>query len=353
MYQKSIIILQDKRFAQHIKVLLHKKKKGVLSTYPLLTDIDSIRNELFITKNTSNIRVSLGQFIKEHGFPYLFIMDYMIDFGLKEEEDPDKRKLLRTVLIAFTVLANAKGYSNALANIVLVAGKKKSPIVSVYIKNPSILLKQLHTNDERVNSFIKSFLTHNEKLINFFNLSSLVQPEEGHYANALQQLEKITDDIDKKIASKKKPQTPGTTTEMITDDLDPADVICRATMEKIFVNGEMRTISEGEKNRYREKNISLEGALTVKTITAVKERLLTLFQAMSKINPFKKDERIFIHVPDSSLIDGSFASSMGTFLSSALPEYKGISLDVGAENSKKLRKSNGYFAVKDFIIKNL
>jgi hypothetical protein len=44
---------------------------------------------------------------------------------------------------------------------------------------------------------------------------------------------------------------------------------------------------------------------------------------------------------------------MGTFLSSVFPEYTGISLNIGKENSEKMRNSKGYVAIKDFILKNL
>jgi hypothetical protein len=74
---------------------------------------------------------------------------------------------------------------------------------------------------------------------------------------------------------------------------------------------------------------------------------------MAKINPFKKDEKVFINVPDTSVIDGAFAGTMGTFLSSAFPEYTGISFNMGKENCEKVKNSQGYVAIKDYIIKNL
>ena len=67
-----------------------------------------------------NLRGEFSYFVKTYGFPYMLIMDYQIDFSLSIYNDPDKRKLVRTFLLAFTLLANSKGFENATANIVFI-----------------------------------------------------------------------------------------------------------------------------------------------------------------------------------------------------------------------------------------
>ena len=104
---------------------------------------------------------------------------------------------------------------------------------------------------------------------------------------------------------------------------------------------------------YIEKNIHLEGAITTNTLSVVTNRVFTTFQAMSKVNPFQKDEKIFINIPDSSIVDGSFASVIGTFLTKSLAEFSGISINMGKTNIEKVKNSEGYITIRDFIIKNL
>ncbi|MFW6181569.1 MAG: hypothetical protein ACOC8N_07460, partial [Spirochaetota bacterium] len=322
MYDKSIVLLQDRRTAQYLKLFLGKRNKEVDTSSPLLSDIEAVRNELYVTRNTSNIRVAFGQFIKNHGFPFLVALDYTVDFGLKEQEDPDRRKVLRTILISYIILANAKGFDRSLANIVLLCGKKDAHLVEVYRNNPSILLKQLRTNDERVNALIRSHIQKGDELRRFLNLFPLVRPTDGDYHGMLENLGRYVDLIEKELKQARggeggaepegrKPARP--TPEMNTQELPPADVICRATLDKIVVNGEVRPITEEERERYHEKVIVLEGAITVRTVTMVNERILDLFKVIARFNPFRKNERIFIRVPDESVIDGSFASSVGSF----------------------------------------
>jgi hypothetical protein len=207
--------------------------------------------------------------------------------------------------------------------------------------------------DDRVNSIIDSFAADRNRVKNFFKITYIFNPVEGKYAPEIERLDNIVDTFDKIVAAKQKIVKKKTATAMISDTLKPAEVICRATLEKIIHNGELDEIREEEKKLYIEKNIHLEGALTSKTLSVVNKRIVATLQAMSKINPLKKDEKIFINIPDSSVIDGSFASVMGTFLSKSLVEFKGISINLGKINSEKVENSEGYIAIKDYIIKNL
>ncbi len=353
MYKKSILLVQDKRMEKFIKQLLRRKEKDLETSLPLLSDIDAIKNELQKNNNTINLRGEFGYFVKEHGLPFMMIIDYHVDFGLSIFDDPDKRKLVRTFLLAFTLLANAKGFQNASANIVFVIDTNQAATMSQFTKYPSFLLDQIRTKDDRVNKIIDSFAGDRNKVKSFFKITYIFNPEDGKYAAELERLEQIIDIYDKITGEKLKAMVDKPKTEMISENMEPANVICRATIEKLIINGEPKSLSAEAKEKYIEKNVHIEGAITTKTLIVVKDRLLSTFQSMAKINPFKKDEKIFINIPDTSVIDGSFASVMGSFLSSAFSGYKGISINMGKKNSEKLKNSEGYIAIKDYILKNL
>ena len=353
MYGKSILLTQNRRLEQFIKHMMKNRKWELETELPLLSSINKIKDDIHRNNNTVNLRAEFGYFIKTYGFPFMLILDYQVDFSLSLNSDPDQRKLVRTFLLAFTLLANSKGFENATANIVFIVNKKQFIPVSKFSKNPTSLLSQIRTKDERINAIIDAFTSNSEKVKRFFHISYIFEPENGNYAQEVERLEKITDIFKNIIESIPEPETQKTGTEMITDDLPPADVICRATLEKMIVNGELRQINEEQTHTYLEKNIHLIGALTQKTMTTVKDRITATFKAMARCNPFKKDERIFITIPDSSVIDGSFAVSIGMYLSQELSEYIGISLNIGKANHDKLKNSKGYFAIEDYIMKNL
>jgi hypothetical protein len=358
MYEKSIILTRDKRLEHFIKNLLRNKKKSFETTLPLLTDMEAIREDIQKIGTTQNVRREFGFFIKGNGFPYMFVMDYQADFSLPFQNDPDKRKLVRTFMLAYALLAHGKGFESAVSNVVFIIEKECFPDVSRFVKNPASLLEQIRTKDDRINAIIDSFVKNSEKSKDFYKLSYIFKPLDGRYTTEIDRLEKIMELFDENIALRKADETlkrpkEKQAAEMIEENLEPADVICRATKEKIVVNGEVRDIREEEKNSHLEKNIHIVGAVTQRTLPTVKDRIIDTFNLMAKLNPFKKDERIFIKIPETSKVDGAFAISMGSFLAKELAEYEGISLDVGRSNLEKLKNSEGYFAVEDFIIKNL
>ena len=353
MYKKSILLTQDKRLEQSIKMLMRTKKKEIETELLLLSDIHAIKNDIHQNNNTINIRGEFGYFVKKYGFPFMLILDYQIDFNLSIDNDPDKRKLVRTFLLAFTLLANGKGFENATANIVFIIDKNQHSKASQFARYPVFLLEQIRTRDERLNAIIESFAKNDEKVKKFFKISYIFKPEDGKYAQEIERLEKIIDVYDKIVVSMVEPVVKKTGTEMISEELAPADVICRATVDRLIINGKATQITEEGKTKYLEKNIHILGAVTQRTIPTVKDRIVSIFNTMAKIKPFKKDERIFINIPDTSVIDGSFAISIGTFLSKELSEYTGISCNIGKSNCDKLKNSHGYFAIEDFIIKNL
>ena len=353
MYKKSILLTQNKRFEQNIKLIMRTKKKEVESELPLLSNINAIKNDIHLKGNTVNLRGEFGFFVKNYGFPFMLIIDYQVDFSLSIHNDPDKRKLVRTFFLAYTLLANSKGFENAIANIVFIINKSQLAKVSQFVKSPGLLLEQIRTKDERINAIIDTFIESKDKVQRFFKISYIFEPEEGRYAQEVERLEKIIDIFNKIMESLPEPEKKEAKMGMITEEIEPADVICRATIEKLLINGEINQITEEGKKQYLEKNIHIVGAVTQRTVTTVKERLNATFTALGKINPLKKDERIFINIPDTTVIDGSFAISIGTFLSQELSEFSGISLNVGRSNHDKLKGSDGYFAIEDYIIKNL
>jgi hypothetical protein len=352
MYQKTIIITQYKRYKQLISQMMRKKNREIENSLPLLSDLEVIKNDISQNKNTINIRGEFGYFIKQYGFPYMIIIDYIIDFGLSSRADPDNRKLVRTFLLAYTILAHAQGYKGGSAHIVFIVEKKHESTVKQFAKYPLFLLDQIRCKDEKINSIIDSFAKDQEKVKNFFKIAYILVREDGKYADELERLEKIMNIYDSIISSQTHVESQPAVVLDPGDDT-PADVICRATIEKIIINGKLKPISTDQKAQYIEKNIHLRGAVTTTTFPVVQERILETFTAMTKINPFKKEEKIFIHISEDTHIDGSFASSMGTFLSSVLSDYTGISINIGKDKLDKLKKSPGFIAIKDFIFKNL
>jgi hypothetical protein len=238
--------------------LLRKKKREIESDLPLLTDLESIRNDIVRNKNTFNIRGEFEYFIKEYGLPYMMIIDYQTELSVPGITEPDNRKLLKTFILAFTILAEVKGYDSDTANLVLIIEKKHETTIQQFAKYPLFILDQIRSGDDRINAIIDAFASDREKVNNFFKIFYILQPADGNYAAEIERLEKIMLVCDKLIPRHEMKEPDGNV-EMLTDDFEPADVICRATLEKIIVNGELKPITDEQKSLYIEKNIHIHG----------------------------------------------------------------------------------------------
>lgn len=353
MYDKTILLTRDKRLEQSIKLLLQTRKKAVEKESPLLSNLEAVEQDLQQFNNTLHLRGEFGSFVKSFGFPFMIIMDYIIDFGLPEQADPDRKKLLRTFLIAFTILANGKGYDLAKANFVLIIDRKLEADIAELAKDPAVFLNRLQTQDGRVNAMLESFAREPGRVNGLYSIRYIFRPEDGNYKKEIDSLDRIIDEAESGIKDEEREKRISGVTAMITDDLDPASVVCRATQDRIVINGKPREISDEERKQFQEKSINLIGAITSKTVKTVCDRILDTFTAMSRINPFKKDEKIFINIPDSSVLDGCFASSMGSFLNGELGAYTGISVNIGKGNCLRVRQLPGFIVIRDYLIKNL
>jgi hypothetical protein len=348
VYTKTILLTEDRAFERAIKQLFLRRKVEVSQEMPLLSDIETVYSEISRNRSTVNIRGEFGFFIKTYGLPYLLILDYMCNFGRDPAVVSDKQALVRALLFVLTVVAQSSECSGGTANVVFIVEKKYEKALQQVAKNPLFLLDQIRRGDDRCVRMIDSFAADENRVKNYFRISYLLQRENARYLEEVKKLERLMDGYDRLIAAQQGPEGPQGM-EMIRDSRDPADVLCRATLDRIMVNGVLRDTTEEEREKYEEKDVHLVGSLTESTMPTVLERVLTTFNEMAHINPFKKDGPVAIRVPDASLVDGSFASSLGIFLSNALSEYRGIRIYLGKKNLEKVRKSPGFIALQGFI----
>ena len=122
-----------------------------------------------------------------------------------------------------------------------------------FVKSPGLLLEQIRTKDDRINAIIDTFIESKDKVKRFFKISYIFEPEEGRYAQEVERLEKIIDIFDKIMESLPEPEKKEAKMGMITEEIEPADVICSATIEKLLINGEINQITEEGKKQYLEK----------------------------------------------------------------------------------------------------
>ena len=347
MYKKSIVILKDSQLDHVVRSVMENRKKDLENELSLLCKFEEIRKDVRQTRGTANIRKHLSQFIMKNGFPFLTVFDFRADIGLPENEDPDRQKLFRSFLLSFSLLGASANFSGKTANLVCFADKSDRDQLVHCLADPSLLFKDLPSTDDRTRQVVELFKTDKDKACRFFNVNVLLYPENGNFNDRIRQFEEIITLAEKRLTQ----QTAGQAAaiELITRHLPPAQVICRASEEKVIVNGEVRTLTAEEKSRYVENAFYFEGAILEHTIETVKHRIIQTFNILPKVKPMKKESILTLHVSDNCAVDGSFPMSMGIFLTNTLSKHHKLVLNLGKINLEKLKAVTGFFAIKDLV----
>ncbi|GEM_PF-2047459 len=353
MYKKSIILLKNRPVAQIIKGFLTTRKKELENESTLLNDFDEVKKDIHSNKNTVNLRKHFGNFIMKNGMPYLMVMDYRADLGLPQEIDPDQLKIFNTFLISFCILAHTPSHEKQTINLILLLDPNETKFKEEAIKNPALLFEGLKTHDERANIFINNIAKNPEKAKQFINLHTLTYQEGQNIHAELKKLETLIATIDSRLSKIKQDNMQKNASKILTENLEPARIICRPTGEKIVCNGEIKDITEEEKTKYFGSYVNVEGAVTQSTAPVVQKRIIDTINSVSRIKPITKDSKLVFLIPDSSVIDSSFATSMGIFFTNLKTKYPGVMIDLGEVNLEKVKTSPGLIVVKGLLVKAL
>jgi len=347
MYKKSIIILKDSQLDHVVRNVMENRKKEFEKELSLLFNFEEIRKDVRQTRSTANIRKHLSQFIMKNGFPFLVIFDFRADIGLPDAEDPDRQKLFRSFLLSFAMLGASSNFSGKTANIICFTDQADRDRLIHCLADPSLLFKDLPVNDERMRQVAELYLKDKEKSRKLFNVNFLLYPSNGTFNERIRQFEEIITVIEKKLTVPEEGHSAAI--ELLTRNLPPAAVICRANEEKLIVNGEVRPLTPEEKTRYSENTFYFEGAILEHTIETVKNRILQTFNILPKVRPMKKDAPLVLSIGDNCAVDGSFPMTMGIFLTNTIGRHHKLVLNFGKINLEKLKAVTGFFAIKDLV----
>ncbi len=311
-----------------------------------LHSVKDIRTTIHRTRNTSFIRADLFNCIRTHGMPYFIGLDYTIDFGLGDELDPDRRKLLRTFLISCIVLSRGKGFENVRANFLLFADPEKLEEARSLITRPETILSMLRTRDEKVNRIISTLrgnTTQFNRLFYFNCIDNSLQSTEkekavADFVEAIDAREKLSASVAGKLQSNAKDTQSA-----------PARVMVKRDDGNVIVDG--TTVEPSEIENAAEMNpgqVYIVGDWTNVHVRNVADRVITLVKKGTDDFSFTSEDQIILHLGNLCAIDGTTATSLAQLLGNQLHGYN-ITLMVSPEIQRILEKSNGYSMIRNYL----
>jgi len=337
----SISMVSDKKIEKVIENELKKYNVSIYKESPLLYSIPDIKENLLSLKNTFAIRNQFSDFIKKYGLPYLILLDYKIDFGLPKHYDPDKRKLLRTFLIAYVILSKGKGFSNMICNFILVCKKEELKEAQLFARNPTLLLHNIRTQNALVNNLIEEFSVDPEYAREVFRIYPI------SHDTSISKISSIIREIARN-ANKYVGMEEDKTLTVDTSDRPPADVIFRISQNEIYISGKKDSIKKyPEYQNYNIGEFYLEGYITAKNILDLRKNIL---KAVEELKEYIKDKQLIFNLQDNVIVDATTSSFLVSLFSNDLVGYD-VSLNLTNNILKKLKSSIGFIPLKEYIVK--
>lgn len=345
--RKAIIITENKRLAMTIHGALGKSKIDIETSYLNLYSIPMIRKIIGKTGNTAFIRSELLTFVREAGVPFLIALDYTIDLGLDAALDPDRRKLLRTLLISYIILSRGRGFENLKGNFLLIGTSRQMGQISAIEGNPVSILNILTTRDAIVNSFINELRHNPMKFQSLFYFRGLnAELPAGDVVTAVHNCVRSIGDRMRLISQLESRQQPS---ERKTED-ELAKIVYRLDDARVSVDGDICDIQQNDGYaRLKENEFYILGRWAGRNITAVADKFKNSILRGVATARFGPDDAIVVHLEDGCTIDASTAASLAQVLLKDLISYRNIKIAVSDANRVILEKSSGYTMLKNYL----
>lgn len=345
--KKAIVITENKRALMGVRNSFVKRNIEIESRFLNLTSLSIIRRVVANVKNTSPIRTELFKFIREIGIPYSIVIDYEIDLKLDTTLDPDRKKLLRTLLISHIILSRGKGFELLRGNFLILVEDREFESIKHYEDMPIRILDLLKTKNEVVNTFIKE-LRENPVTFNrifYFKVINVGAPPDVFQEEMNEYLNKVEERFKQGVLLKGKNQAP-----VLNDTADAGNVVFRVDQEYVFVDGEEQKLSDNPDYQNIPINeIHIIGSWTSRNKLEVGKKLNAMILNLENRELIKSGNKIVLAVGEKCVVDGSTASSLAQLMIQDLKNYSNIKLKVNERSIKILENSKGFSMIREFL----
>jgi hypothetical protein len=346
--QKIMLISDNSRISMPIKTSITPFGLEIDEEFLNLHSLSLMRKAINSTKSTNFIRSELLRFIKQNGYPFLTIIDYKIDTGLGADIDPDKMKILRTILISYIILSKGNGFENLKANIILLGTNSQQQEILKIETNPHLILGLLATKDESINAFItelKKDMAKFSKLFYIKGLNTEIRSDEivlklTAYIQTIKARENLT-----------KPSTPESDApKHDAEDHDTPRLIFRIDDNNVFSDGEIISDEKSEFNNLNKNEFYVLGHWTNKTQLDLTKKIIKVVNSgVTRERKFDAEEKIIINLNGNCSVDAATTASIAQLLVRDLSGYKNIIFKVSQKNMEILQNSAGAQMIKKYL----
>ncbi len=341
-----ILLSEDKEAEPIVKKTLSGAALNIYSEDGPLRSIENLRSKAMEEGNLAFIKNELMEEIKTRGYPFLTILDYRINTGLKD--DRDMIRVLRTILISYIIIMQSKSYENISSNMLILTSPDDYSKLKYMTENPAKLLDSIKTTNDQLNSFIKSYSENREKFNKSFNIvfssngfpPSQKEAELNIFINRI----KIKNKLRSRFAGDEDRKSPQKTKS------EPASVIFRID-ESVFINGMPKDEVSEDYLEFRDREIYISGNFTGYTRLDVINRLTDFVnEGAGEAYSFNRDETLCINLPNQCHMDSSIPVTLMQLIMKEFSDFKKVIIKTTMQNVQILSKFQGYSMLEKYVV---
>jgi len=336
---RIIVITQNKDW-EAIASAIASQHQLIIEENEKLHSLEAIIKEIENSKSTAFLRSSLHSFIREHGIPFLIIIDYPV--VAETRTDAIVQKIFTTLLISFMIIARGSGLANIKGNFFVNITRGDAQLFKHSIIHPEKLLAKLKTNDEKVNAIINLYA--DQKI---FHTLFFVKPCTGatkedmaHELLAYIDAVKKRHELIEKIVEKQKHTS--------SRSKDAATVLVKISEDKIVLDHEIMITRDSAYKKYTAGHIYVLGDWTNIHSRKVAGKVITAIKDGFADWKLGSDDPVIIHLEDA-LVDHTTAATLAQIAFSELRGFSNIRIYCNEKNYKILEAADGFGLIKKLV----
>ncbi len=327
--------------------MLAKRSVEIETRFLNLTSLSIIRKVVANVKNTAPIRSELFKFIREVGVPYCIAIDFTIDLKLDSALDPDRHKLVRTLLISHIILSRGRGFELLRGNFLILAEGAHYETLKKFEDMPVRVLEILQTKNDMVNGFIaelKQDPVRFNRLL-YFKVVDVAAPMDRFQDEAAEFMNNVEERIKQQVFLKDRPQA-----EVLKSVTAAAKVVYRFNDLDCLSDGAERKVSdEPDSATLSAGEIFVLGSWIGGNNVEVTQKLSDTVQKLLGDDRFDQGAGVTIVLGDGCSIDGSVAASIAQLLIKELKQHKNCRIRVAEKNRRILENSKGFAMIRQNV----
>ena len=335
-----IIVITQHKECEAMASNIAAQHQLVVEENEKLHSLDAIIKEIENSKSTAFLRSALHTFIREHGIPFLIVVDYPIVADTRT--DAIVQKIFTTLLISFMIIARGSGLANIKGNFFVNITKGDVQLFKNIIIHPEKLLATMKTNDDKVNTIINYYADQKVFHTLFFvkPCTSSSKEDMAHELSAYIDAVKKRHALIEKIVEKQK-HTP-------LRSKDPATVLVKISDDKIVLDHEIMITRDSAYQKYETGHIYVLGDWTNIHSRKVAGKVITAIKDGFADWKLGSEDPVIIHL-EEALVDHTTAATLAQIAFNELRGFSNIKIYCDEKNYKVLEAADGFSLVKKLV----